>query len=53
MQQRSFVVTIEYEGKLDSEEIEEYLQGALNAYVGDTPTLEYIDHDVYEESDTI
>ena len=53
MQQRSFVVTIEYEGNLDSVALEDYLHGALDAYIGQHPRVEYLDHDIYEESDTV
>ena len=51
--ERSFVVTIQFEGSLNEEELEQYLTTALGNYVGDTPTMEYVDHDVYMEAEDL
>jgi hypothetical protein len=49
MKHKAIVVDLEYDGEVDTYGLINWLESALDSFVGQNPTIEYVDHDVYEE----
>ncbi len=47
-----FVIEITYEGDIDTDALEEYLEGALDSFIEEYGVV-YIDHHIHEETDDV